>query len=153
MWRSAVTAPCVYNELAGNRHVFTLDLIVSTPALLLLTVFRARLSATAGCFKVCVCVAGVGEWWYLCRSACFFGPFFLSQRLGWREGNPLSGQCTPTQTPLLIDGAIGPLFALVEALICCLVQRFSWWHPVEGFGLFMFSLKPYILEVRDEAVS
>lgn len=50
-----VTARCVYNELAGNRHVFTLDLIASTPALLLLTVFRARLSAAAGSFKVCVC--------------------------------------------------------------------------------------------------
>lgn len=75
MWRCVVTAPCVYNELAGNRHVFTLDLIVSTPALLLLTVFRARLSAAAGCFKVCggclcVCVCVGGG-----RSTCFFGPF------------------------------------------------------------------------------
>lgn len=79
MWQSVVTALCVYNELAGNRHVFTLDLIVSTPALLLLTVFRARLSAAAGYFKVCVwCGWGGGDLggrWYLCRSTCFFGPF------------------------------------------------------------------------------
>lgn len=76
MWQTVVTSPCVYNELAGNRRVFTLDLIVSTPALLLLSVFRAHLSAAAGCFKVCVCgVGGGGRGWYLCRSTCFFGPF------------------------------------------------------------------------------
>lgn len=83
MWQSVVTVSFVYNELAGNKHVFTLDLILSTPALLLLTVFRARLSAAAGCFKVCVWCVWRRQGWEtsgtFCRSTCFFGPFFFPE--------------------------------------------------------------------------
>lgn len=132
MWRCVVTAPCVYNELAGNRRVFTLDLIVSTPALLLLTVFRACLSAAAGCFKVCggcLCVCVCGEGVDRLVSLALFVP---ETRLKGRKSFKWS--VSSHTNVALICGAIWPLFALVEALICSLVQRF-WWEAVERFGL------------------
>lgn len=45
------TALCVYTLLAVNGCVFTLDLIVSPPRLLLSTMFGTCLSAAVGCFK------------------------------------------------------------------------------------------------------
>lgn len=67
--------------------VFTLDLTVSSPGLLLFSMFRACLSAAVGCFKA----------WDTFVSELVSTWVFVSQRLGREEGNPLSGQCAPTQ--------------------------------------------------------
>lgn len=83
----STTALCVYTLLAVNGCVFTLDLIVSPPGLLLSTMFRTCLSAAVGCFKGGdTFVAELVSTWV-----------FVFWRLGKEERNSLSGQCGPTQ--------------------------------------------------------